>query len=537
MGLWSSSYKSLVMMTGSAIATLVVFFLSNAFVIFPVSIRLRPFFPHIRIQINFASAPVLGVAILWATECIGTSVIRDGIVGVEGIKPYNIVILFISLTYMSISLQITGVLDAAALWLRNKVSSNGYKAYFYAYVLFTLLSMVLGNYPVILLGTPSIVLVTSFSEVNPISWLFAKFAAANTASMVLFVGNPTNVVLCEGFRINNATYSAYTIFPFIACSVVCFVSLAFQFRDMKYIQRRLPLGHFYSRAVLLDPVGAWVGGVLLGTCLVAILAVSHFGIDVWKITLPFTVVKLIWDFAWDLWRGLRGMHVHMALKIEKSMRQDSFGISTEPSRRDMLSGDARQIPGEVNLPESFPVKTTLLSQKLPQQEQFIPTIFYAFRRLPFALVPFVFSQFILIEGLRHQGWVDVFAVWLVRATGRAIYPTIWIVGIFGVIMCNFSGSNIGATILLTKVLCSPQGFSRHSSQSVAAAIALAVASNIGAVNLTPSASPAGLLWRRILNQKGISVRQQVFAFWNLLPIIVMTVTGLAVVCVEMAVLY
>lgn len=94
--------------------------------------------------------------------------------------------------------------------------------------------------------------------------------------------------------------------------------------------------------------------------------------------------------------------------------------------------------------------------------------------------------------------------------------------------------NIGATILLTKVVRAAD-FPDHSNR--AAAIALAVASNIGAVSFTFSASLAGLLWKQILEQKGIYVKQTTFAYWNILPLIVMTGVGLAVVCAEMAVLF
>ena len=164
-----------------------------------------------------------------------------------------------------------------------------------------------------------------------------------------------------------------------------------------------------------------------------------------------------------------------------------------------------------------------------------PTFFTALPRLPFALIPFAFSQFILIEGLAHQGWIDIFAHWLVKASGKQIYPTVWIIGIWGVVLCNLAGTNIGATILLTKVIRAAPDFPVHSTR--AAAIALAVASNIGAVNFTFSASLAGLLWRTILEQKGIRIKQTTFAFWNLLPLLVMTCVGLGVVSLEMAVLF
>jgi Na+/H+ antiporter NhaD/arsenite permease-like protein len=57
-----------------------------------------------------------------------------------------------------------------------------------------------------------------------------------------------------------------------------------------------------------------------------------------------------------------------------------------------------------------------------------PTFITALPRLPFALVPFAFSQFILIEALNHQGWVNVFANWLVRASHNQMHPTIWLIG-------------------------------------------------------------------------------------------------------------
>jgi hypothetical protein len=163
-----------------------------------------------------------------------------------------------------------------------------------------------------------------------------------------------------------------------------------------------------------------------------------------------------------------------------------------------------------------------------------PTFFTALPRLPFSLIPFAFSQFILIEALEHQGWINIFARWLVIASGRQMMPVIWLVGIFGVILCNISGTNIGATILLTKMIRASD-FSESTTR--AAAVSLAVASNIGAVSFTFSASLAGLLWVAILKDKGITIKQWRFASWNALPLLAMTGVGLGVVSAMMAVLY
>ncbi|KAJ4491918.1 hypothetical protein C8J55DRAFT_485880 [Lentinula edodes] len=503
---------------------------------------------------------------------ISSSQIRDGIVGTDGVKPYNILILFFSLAYMAITLDISGILQASAFWVSNKGGSNGWKLYFYFYLMLTSLSVVLGNDPVILSGTVFLVYYTTATELEPIPWLISEFAAANTASMVLFVGNPTNVVVCEGFAINNAAFTAYTILPFLACNFVCFLALSFQFRDKKHIPRKLhATGTLNPRSVLRDPGGALVGSLLLGTCLVVIIIVSFFKVDVWKISLPFAVAKLIFDFAWDHYRFTTGKlshHGHSDSKEETSADDDDDPMYSQiqramtspteegPHRKETFNSNARTLTNATAsaqvVDRTSPVPSSK-SSKLSQSVEIFPntrrrlqtthdglaahfpTFFTALPRLPFALVPFAFSQFILIEALQHQGWIDVFAHWLSKASQGKIHPSIWLIGVIGVLMCNVAGTNIGATILLTKVVRAAPNFPSDTTR--AAGIALAVASNIGAVSFTFSASLAGLLWRTILVQKGINIQQRQFAFWNLLPILFMTGAGLAIVSAEMAVLY
>lgn len=96
---------------------------------------------------------------------------------------------------MAITLDISGVLQATAFWVSNKGGTNGRRLYFYFYVMLTLLSVVLGNDPVILSGTVFLVYYTRGVDLEPLPWLIAEFASANTASMVLVVGNPTNVII------------------------------------------------------------------------------------------------------------------------------------------------------------------------------------------------------------------------------------------------------------------------------------------------------------------------------------------------------
>ena len=70
----------------------------------------------------------------------------------------------------------------------------------------------------------------------------------------------------------------------------------------------------------------------------------------------------------------------------------------------------------------------------------------------------------------------------------------------------------------------------HSQIKTGSIYALAIGTNFGAYTFTFSASLAGLLWRELLRQKGIHVRQSQFAIINL-PIIVLAVCSAATVLV------
>ena len=539
-----------------SIVVLVVFALSICLVVRPLSIPLPRSLrlpwrnansPPLRIHIGTLTSPLAAVLLLWASTCISSRVVRDGIVGVDGIKPYSILILFLSLAYMAISLDITGVFQAAAFWVSNKGGSSGWRLYLYFYLMLTGFGILVGNDPVVLSGTVFLVYWTEAAGVDQTAWLFAEFAAANTASMVLFVGNITNVVICEGLGITNIAYTAYTIFPFLACSILCYAALAFQFRNTGSIPKVMPeVARLDPRSALVDPVGAVVGTIIFAACLVVLLGVSFVDTEVWEITLPFAGAKFVFDLVWDYWRFTRRRALQEATPAAGAVQEK--GDNRVPRKIDDCdpSDDecsCRKVPIS---PQVFPANDpTSATLELPQVEEQTktdrwkwvrerwPTIIAAVPRLPFALVPFTFCQFMLIEALAYRGWIRVFARWLQIASGGHPYPVLLLVGVLGVLLCNVSGTNIGATVLLTKVLRAAR-LSRNAS--VAGAIALAISSNIGAVSFVFSASLAGLLWRTILKQKGIVIRQMDFAKWNMLPLFAMTVAGLGVACAELAVI-
>ncbi|RXW15919.1 hypothetical protein EST38_g9938 [Candolleomyces aberdarensis] len=559
------------MITRLAIVTLLLFLISTIFVIQSLSFHVcLPFLGKRKVTIGLMTAPMIIIAILWASQCLGATQIRKGIVGTDNLKPYNIPIVFISLAYMAVTLDATGIFQTAAIWVSNKGGSSGRKLYLYLHVLFTLISMVVGNDSLILFVTIFLARHTAATSLYPHAWLISEFAAANAASMVLLVGNPTNLIICDNLRISHAAFTAYTVLPFVACSIACYLALMLQYRNEKHVPRKLNVsGHLTPRDGLRDPVSAIVGSIWLATCLIVVMALTFFHIDIWKIVLPFAGGKLIFDVSWDHYRYSKGKIPKlnenkpddvnstdnpgpMAIELRRATSEGtqrsptSKSFTDSPQQHEDISGNEPQQPESTvhpflnsNLqraplptppPSATNHRASLTSQhrlsfKYKRLAAQFPTVFTALPRLPFVLVPFAFSQFILIEALEHQGWIEIFARWLIAASNKQVIPVVWLVGVSGVVLCNIAGTNIGATILLTKIIRAsdfPEGTAR------AAAVSLAVASNIGAVNFTFAASLGGLRWVAMLKDEGIKIKWWKFAMWNMLPLVAMMGAGFGV---------
>ena len=65
---------------------------------------------------------------------------------------------------MTITLDITGISQAAAFWVSNKGGSNGWKLFTYIYIMLTVLSITLGNDQVIC--TSSFYIALPISDAN-----------------------------------------------------------------------------------------------------------------------------------------------------------------------------------------------------------------------------------------------------------------------------------------------------------------------------------------------------------------------------------
>lgn len=423
-----------------------------------------------RIQLDFGSAPLIGVAILLILKQADLSVLPVGILGTATIKPYIIIMLFFSLAYVCISIDLTGFFAYLSLLAAKKSGSSGKKLYFYFSLLSSFLTAFTSNDIVILTLTPIIIYFCTYTKTNPIPFLMGQFFAANIWSMALYVGNPTNIIVAQAYNLDFLGYSIWMILPTLIAGLSCYYLTKRLFK--KDIPENLTPPEIEPKSALKSKSGAIFGLVMLASCLVLLSLAPILNLNMGIICFVFAMILLTKDIIFDL---------------RKPKSQDPQ--------------DAKQ--------------------KLAKSSR-LPTVITAVKRMPWKIMPFIFGMFIMVEILDNTGWIGLFS--------ESIGNVDSVIGIFGSVffMCFLSSmacnimNNQPMTILFTRVI-QHSAFNSLVSPTVvkASMFALIMGSNLGA-NFTLIGALAGIMWSTISKEKGINITYKSFAKtgFKIMPIVV-----------------
>lgn len=186
-------------------------------------------FVRFNFPMNFVTAPLIADLFLLAILAIGREEVYAGTIGEQGIVPYDIMLFFLSLAYIAISVDASGLIRWLAFKVLQKGGKVGHRLYFYLYVFFFSLTAFIGNDPIILSGTAFLSYMTRVSSniKHPRAWIYTQFACANIASAILVSSNPTNLVLAGAFGITFVKYTANVIVPVLATGIVLFPFLLY----------------------------------------------------------------------------------------------------------------------------------------------------------------------------------------------------------------------------------------------------------------------------------------------------------------------
>nr|KAJ3410336.1 hypothetical protein HK105_002953 [Polyrhizophydium stewartii] len=524
------------------------------------------------VLLDVTTAPVLGVLLLWATTCITTQQVVDGIAGSDPeFKPYAIVILVFALAYISISLDLTGVLTASAVWAARKSGRSGVRLFAYFYALASIVTVVASNDVVVLTLTPIICYFAAALKIDPMPFLIAEFHAANTWSSVLLIGNPTNLIVGQKYGLGFLEYSAWMVLPGLLSSAASVAMLYALFRRRIPATIAPPPAGLRPQDAIRDKWGAVVGGVVLLLCLVTLAVTSLWHVPVWIATLPFSVVLLVRDVARDaIRRQPRRVARHAAEELQivvvrpQATGTSSDGSGGEPGNAisdgaipiedssEMLSGGAGSsgsADGDKPMEGGTDSAKDLLlgaefspprSAMLRAVYERFPTAFEGVARMPWKIGPFVFAMFIMVEGLKHVGWVDLLASGLAQVVTRggadatgSLVTAVFVSGILSALGCCLL-NNQPLAIFFANVLTSP-GYAGTVTSTVVqgSMFGLILGANMGG-NMMLHAALAGLMWDAVLRFHGVRVGFWSFAAYGLVAPVSVAV-GCAAVYAEMRV--
>ncbi|KAL6798411.1 hypothetical protein J3E68DRAFT_399721 [Trichoderma sp. SZMC 28012] len=303
--------------------------------------------PWVRLNfpMNMVTAPLIADLFLLAILAIGRQEVHDGTLGADNIAPIDVMAFFITLAYIAISIDASGLIRYLAFKVLQWGGSAGHRLFFYLYAFFFALGTLVGNDPIILSGTAFLAYMTRVSRniTHPRAWIFTQFAIANIASAILVSSNPTNLVLAGAFNIKFIHYTANMIVPVVATVIVLFPFLLyFVFADTNLIPHKIEMhelpeeikakkpvnpnipharghtdadeadlanneqGQLLSLEEIMNPFldkpGAAFGTLIMAATLITVLTLNATGSKsgahpVFWVTLPAAFVMFCWDLG------------------------------------------------------------------------------------------------------------------------------------------------------------------------------------------------------------------------------------------------
>ncbi len=386
-----------------------------------------------------------GIGLYWVVALLGaillilfnTILVKDvinGFTSTRGVNPIQILILFISMTSISVFLEDAGFFDIVANFIFERCKISQTKLFFILYFTVAILTIFTSNDIIILTFTPPICIFSKKAKISPIPYLFGEFIAANTFSLALVIGNPTNIYLAESVGIGFIEYLYVMILPALLCGAVSGLTIYLLFKKQlaKPISNEnatCTLASDYKKTTRMEKLPLIVALCHLIVCII-LLAVSDFiGLEMWLICLILALSLLLFNISYRL--------------ITKS------GLHK---------------------------------------------VGHILKKLPYELIPFVLSMFILVLSLKINGVTQILANFLSTNT---TLDTITF-GLTSTICANLL-NNIPMSVLFAEIVPSGNLYALFGS---------IVGSNIGAF-ITPVGALAGIMWNKILKnyQVGFSFKK------------------------------
>ena len=243
------------------------------------------FFPKIKLgKLSLSSywvITLIGALVLLVSSTVDIGALGAALIADTAINPVKILVLFISMTLLSIFLDELGFFRFLASVALKRAGKNQFKLFFLLYATVSVLTVFTSNDIIILSFTPFVCYFAKNARINPLPYLAAEFVAANTWSMALIIGNPTNIYLVTAAGGDFVSYLKVMLLPTLSSGAIACLCLFLLFR------KRLsdPINATPEEVVIEDKLSLWVGIVHLAVCTLMLAVGSYVGVEMWLVSL------------------------------------------------------------------------------------------------------------------------------------------------------------------------------------------------------------------------------------------------------------
>ncbi len=252
------------------------------------------FFPKIKIGKKFIDSywiiTLIGAVILVIFKGDVNKII-SALTADTSVNPIKILVIFISMTILSIFLDELGVFRFLAEASLKKAGKSQIKLFITLYLTVSVLTVFTSNDVIILSFTPFICYFARNAKIDPIPYLAAEFVAANTWSMALIIGNPTNIYLCSAFGVDFITYLKTMALPTVTAGGVSLALLILVFG--KKLKTPIENQEIETHTTLSDKPSLILGVATLSICTIFLAVSSYLKIEMWIVCLSAVAVLFV----------------------------------------------------------------------------------------------------------------------------------------------------------------------------------------------------------------------------------------------------
>ncbi len=233
--------------------------------------------------------PVICATVLLATKTVPIEQLLYEFDFSRTMNPIKILVLFISVSVISIFVDQTGVFKWLAAKTVGKEGLSQKKLFVLLYLIISACTIVTRNSTILLTFTPFICYFARRGGVNPAPYLLSELVAANTWSMFFNFGNVTNLYVAESLGVDFGEYVSVMAVPTVFAAIASFTMLFILFnKDLK-----APIEPAAVEITIKNKPALIVGVTGLAVCTILIIVASYAPLEMWLASLICATVTLI----------------------------------------------------------------------------------------------------------------------------------------------------------------------------------------------------------------------------------------------------